>query len=133
MVFIELEFEGNALLDQFQRKFDEVPDKLAEVINNSAEDGQGILMGNAPRDIGTLAGSHKIENRGLLERVIFPDEGIAPYALYVVLGHRTRLFRKSHGQQRWVPPNNYIKDSMPEIKSKVESNLEDFKRWLVEG
>ena len=158
MISLELKLEGN-FIEHFQKKIDEIPDKLSEVVNESALAAQGILMSNAPRDIGNLAGSHRVESNGPLERVIFPDEGVAPYALFVVLGTKPHdiypLGRASYlgndigtrnalfwpGADHPVKKVNhpgtkaqpYIQDSIPEIRSKIESNLEDFKQWLMEG
>lgn len=144
MVLIELKFEGKVFLEHLQRKFDEVPDKLSEVVNESALGAQDILADNAPRKWGTLAGSHRPESRGMFERVIFPDEGIAPYALFVVLGTKPHVIEgdpylywpgAKHPVRRvnhpGTKPNNYIKESVPEIQSKVEAELDDFKQWLL--
>jgi hypothetical protein len=146
MVNIELKFEGRALLDKLQKKADEVPDKLSKVLNESAFNAQDILERNAPRDTGNLAGSHRVENRGLLERIIFPDEGVAPYALFVVLGTKPHVIEGNpylywpgadHSVKRVNHPGTkaqpYIKESIPEIQAKIRSNLDDFKQWVLKG
>lgn len=142
---IEIDVEYEALYSKLVQKRDEAPNRLANVVNNSALDGQGIVMSNAPIKKGNLRAATRVENRGLLERVIFPDQGVAPYALWVITGSDPHVI-KGNPWLSWPgakhpvkkvnhpgnKPNDYMKRSIPAIKSKIESNLEEFKQWLAE-
>lgn len=131
-MMLEITVEYEALASKLEKKKAEAPNKLADTINESGLNAQELLMIASPVDKGNLRASHHVENKGLLERVIFPDEGVAPYAWYVILGHRTRRFTKSHGQQKWVPGNDYPKRAYPLIRKVVEENLNEFITWLSE-
>lgn len=143
MFMFEIEVDYRALVSKLEKKKNETPNKLAETLNQSGMDAQGILMINSPIREGTLRGSHRVESRGLLERVIFPDQGIAPHALFVVLGTKPHIITGNpylywkgadHPVKKVNHPgtkaNDYIKKSVPAIKLKVENNLQDFVNWL---
>ena len=137
MHIINAEVDYEAFLYKFNAKADQIPSRLSGAINKSALDGQGIVKINAPVGVGTaspgnLRSATDVENRGLLERVIFPNIDKAYYALFVILGHLTRPFKKTHGQQRWVKGNDYFGKSMPQVRNVVEKNLKEFTDWLAE-
>lgn len=154
---IEIEADYTSLYNKLIQKRDQSPDILALVVNESGMAGHGIVVSKAPIDEGTLRGSHRVESRGLLERVIFPDQGVAPHALFVILGTKPHIimgkpylsFKGKNGRvllgrklknatkpgivhHPGTKPNDYMKKSIPAIKSEIESNLEEFKNWLME-
>jgi len=142
-MIIEVDADYQGLLSKLIEKRDEAPNKLAEVVNESAFEGQAIVIGNAPIKEGTLRGSHRVESRGLLERIIFPDQGVAPHALFVILGTKPHTI-KGKPYLSWkgakhpvkkvnhpgTKPNDYMKKSIPAIKTRIESNLQTFTDWL---
>ncbi len=141
----KIDTEYQAVYSRLARKRDEAPSKLSKALNESALAGQGVLMTNAPIKEGTLRGSHRIENRGWLERVIFPDTGVAPHALFVIRGTKPHdingnkyLYWKGakHPVRKvrhpGTKPNDYIKKSIPTIRSLVENNIQQFMDWLKE-
>lgn len=129
---IKIDVDYTSLYSKLIQKRDQAPNKLSEVVNESGFNAQELLMYAAPIRTGNLRGSHRVENKGLLERIIFPDTAIAPYALYVIMGHRTKKFTKTSGQQKWVKANNYPARTMPIIKQVVNENLQEFTDWLNE-
>jgi hypothetical protein len=141
---MEIAIEYQAVYNKLIQKKDEAPNKLSEVINESALNAQELLMIAAPVDKGNLRASHRIENMGLLGRAIFPDTHIAYYAWYVILGHRTRSSKSSNyngnhisarlgrGNQGWVKANDYPARTFPVIQQVVKENVQHFMDWLSE-
>lgn len=148
MINIKMDVDYEALASKLSKKSDEAPGKLADALNESGLAGQRILIDAAPRGVGTpapgtLKASHTVESNGLLERVIFPDEGRAPYAWYVILGHLTRPSRGTsarnatsrynvNSSQRWVKGNDYPRKSASNIQKAVEDNIQEFIDWAMQ-
>ncbi len=102
---MEVVINGDALLNALSTKASELPDRLEGLgfdvsdilVRNSQKEsphdfGTSISRQKNPKLTGNLAASIKPNDNGPLSYIIAPDEGVAPYALFVILeGVITRL------------------------------------------
>lgn len=137
---IEVEI-NSSLLESLSNKVDELPDRFTQLVNESAFITQNKSVEEAPFITHNLETSIQIsEGDGLFSRIVYPDEGIAPYALFVILGHMTRPSHvntpmgkmKYGGGQHFVPGNPFFDRAQPRAEAEIEQEIADFTEWLKE-
>ena len=106
-----------SLLNALQEKSQNIGNKLAILGDTISQDIRDLAVVEAPHKTGNLQSSIRIENNGPFSYIIAPDEGIAPYALYVILGHMTRPVTVDggsqgkmsyHGFQHFIMGNDFL-------------------------
>jgi hypothetical protein len=120
--------DDDTLLEGLQRKADQLPEELKNLVTDVTfivETNVKIERpaGPMPVQTGNLQGSISIDNLSDYEKRIFPDEGIAPYAEYVIRGVRGKVF---------VGPMDFLTDGAEKSKPEVNARLEEFKQWILE-
>jgi hypothetical protein len=88
-------------------------------------------MDEAPYITHNLQNATSYESEGEFSWRIYPDEGVAPYALYVILGHLTRpaiLHPEKSKGQRWVEGNPYFERGL--ANADYESEIAQFESWI---
>ena len=124
---LEVLIDNDTLLEGLQRKADELPEQLRELTNTVAfivdeEIKKERPAGPMPVITGNLQGSISIDNVSDYIKRIYPDEGIAPYAEYVLRGIR--------GKAK-VDEINFLGDGLRNAEPRVESEVNEFKSWLL--
>lgn len=124
---IEVLIKNEDLIQGLQSKADELPEQLKTLTATAtfAVDREIKIerpAGPMPVITGNLQGSISIDNISDYEKRIYPDEGIAPYAEYVLKGIR--------GKGR-VDPIDFMGEGFAKAEPEIESAVEDFKSWLL--
>ena len=96
---MEALINADVLLNNLQRKQDEIPDRLNRLVRDVSNIYRNMVVLEAPRITGNLKSSIRVEDVDALTRRVFPDENQAPYAIYVLEGVR--------GKGR-VAPNDFM-------------------------
>lgn len=139
---IEASVASEDLLDALQQGINELPDKLNQAGGQIAFIKHGYAVDEAPFITHNLQGSLTWESNGLLSWIIFPDEGIAPYALYVILGHMTRPKtidtgdyggKMSYGgDQRMVPGNPFLDRADAASEADTQAEIDNLEQWILD-
>ena len=125
---IEALIDADVLVDKLQTKADELPAKLKELVGAvtfavDEEVKRERPDGPMPVITGNLQGSISIDNISDYSKRIYPDEGIAPYAIYVMRGVR--------GKGR-VAPIDFMGDGYTAAEPRADALVDEFMDWLKE-
>ena len=113
--------DTSELIQHFESKKEEIPDKLGKLVQDVSNIYRNMVVLEAPRITGNLKSSIRVEDVDKLSRRVFPDEGQAPYAYYVLIGVR--------GKGR-VPPNDFMGRGAERGKEGSETYVNEFMDWL---
>jgi hypothetical protein len=129
---------SESLLSALQEKSDNFADKLAILGDTISQDITKLAVQEAPHRTGNLQGSIRPEQDGPFSYIISPDEGVAPYALYVILGHMTRPVTVDggsqgkmsyHGFQHFVQGNDFLQRAEDQSQSIIDSDVNELEDW----
>ena len=120
---IEVLIDSSVIAEHYQRKADELPEQLRNLTNTAAFAVDKGVKESVPVITGNLQGSISIDNVSDYVKRIYPDEGIAPYAIYVLKGVR--------GKGR-VPANDFLSAGYAKAESEIDAAVDEFKSWLME-
>ena len=120
---LEVLVDNDTLIQGLERKANELPEQLRELTNEAAFIVDAHVKLETPVQTGNLQGSISIDNVSDYVKRIYPDEGIAPYAIYVLMGVR--------GKAR-VDPNDFMGRGFEAAQDEIDSAIEEFKSWLLE-
>ncbi len=122
----------DALFNALQNKADEVPDELmglgiditdklvANVQDESPHDlATSISKQKNPKLTGNLAAGIRAIDNGNLSWIIAPDEGVSPYALFVIL----------EGVSRDYPGNDFLQRGEDKTQPDIEDMVQQFENW----
>ena len=144
---MEALIETETLLEHFNRKADEIPDRLKGLVSEVAFIYQNCIMDEAPVVTHNLQAATSIENIDDYTARVFPDEGTAPYAEWVILGTEPHMIfpvnKKAlfwDGADHPVPsvlhpgtkPNPYFDRGAETAKIEADFEVENFLQWLTE-
>jgi len=124
-----------ALIDDstFKQGLQLKADKLPEELKSLVTDVTFIVDENVKRDrklggpmpvvTSNLQGSISIDNLSDYQKRLFPDEGIAPYVIYVLKGVRGK---------KQVTSIDFLAEGVELAQPAVDARLEEFKSWIME-
>ncbi|WP_407376624.1 hypothetical protein [Methanobrevibacter sp.] len=118
---MEALIDSSVLMEHLQSKHDEIPDKLGELVQNVSNVYRNFVVLEAPRITGNLKSSIRVEDVDQLSRRVYPDEGQAPYAIYVLKGVRGKAT---------VEPNDFMGRGAERGRTASEKYITDFISWL---
>lgn len=118
---MEALINADVLAANLQRKHDEIPDRLNRLVRDVSNIYRNMVVLEAPRITGNLKSSIRVEDVDALSRRVYPDEGQAPYAIYVLEGVR--------GKAR-VEPNDFMGRGAEAGQEMSQSNINEFIEWL---
>ncbi len=116
---IEIKVDSEALLSALQSRANELPDRLNQLGNEAANIVKRNAVDEAPRRTGNLKASIWPVSTGPMTWVIAPDEGVAPYALYVLLG------------TRFQTANPFLDRAERISRSEIDDEIALFEKWLT--
>ena len=119
---LEVLIDNDTLIAGLQRKADELPEQLRELTNTAAFAVDQHVKEEVPVITGNLQGSISIDNVSDYVKRIYPDEGIAPYAIYVLKGVRGKAE---------VDKNPFMDRGFEAAEPEIEAAVEEFKAWLL--
>jgi hypothetical protein len=123
---IEVEISSESLFTALQNKTNELPDRLNRMGASIILAMHGHAVDEAPYITHNLQASLTWEENGLLSWRLFPNEGVAPYALYVILGHNTRPGKNQH----WVEGNPFLDRASDLSEADIQSEIAELEEWL---
>lgn len=122
---MEALIDSETLITGLEKKGDQLPEELKKLVGTvvfAVEEKIKVEGDPMPVITGNLQGS--ITNAGSdFERRIYPDEGIAPYAYYVLKGIR--------GKAK-VAENDFMGIGFSNAQDDIDNAVEEFKSWLLE-
>ena len=118
---MEALINADLLLQHLESKRDEIPSRLVTLVTDVSNIYRNCVVLEAPRITGNLKGSVRVEDIDNLSRRVYPDEGQAPYAIYVLEGVR--------GKAR-VEPNDFMGRGAERGQEMSQSNITEFIEWL---
>ena len=130
---------SEALLNALQNKSNELPDRLNQTGNDIGFIVQNNVMDEAPVITHNLQAATRLDSAGFLSWIVYPDEGVAPYALFVILGHMTRPRTIKTGgmygdvtytgNQHFVEGNPYLDRGLANAQSEIDDEIANFEAW----
>lgn len=120
---LEVLVDNDTLLQGLTRKADQLPEQLRELTNTAAFAVDQHVKEEVPVITGNLQGSITIDNVSDYVKRVYPDEGIAHYAIYVLIGVR--------GKGR-VAPNDFMGRGLEAAQGEIDSAVNEFKSWVLE-
>ena len=155
---MEALIDAQLLIDNFNRRGNEIPEKLHKLVTEVSMIVQGNIQDEAPVVTGNLQSSIRREYLGNFSYRIFPDEGIAPYAYFILKGTEPHEIRPkgqgtfhagqqlTKGAALWWPgldhpvakvnhpgtkANPFFDRGIQNSKSDIQAEVESFKNWLT--
>ena len=119
---LEVLVDNETLIAGLQSKANELPEQLRKLTNTAAFAVDRSVKEEVPVITGNLQGSISIDNVSDYVKRIYPDEGIAPYAIYVLIGVRGK------GS---VPANDFLGRGLEKAQPEIDSAVNEFKSWLI--
>lgn len=146
---MEVLVDDATLLAGLQNKADRIPEELKRLVNTAAFAVDREVKLAAPVKTGNLQGATSIDNLSDYEKRIFVDEGIAPYAIYVIKGTRPHdivitpkeakalntpygLFKRVVVPHPGTEANDYFQTGVDNAKPAIDSAINEFKSWIME-
>ena len=148
---MEVLIDDEAFSNALQNKADKLPEELKNLVNTAAFAVDREVKLAAPVKTGNLQGATSIDNLSDYEKRIYVDEGIAPYALYVIKGtdpyvidiypvnakalywpgadHPVKHVQVHHPG---IKGNDYFQTGLDNAQSEIQSAIDDFKSWITE-
>lgn len=120
---LEVLIDNDTLVTALNRKADELPEQLRNLTNTAAFAVDKGVKEEVPVITGNLQGSISIDNVSDYVKRIYPDEGIAPYAIYVLKGVRGKAF---------VGENDFLARGFSKAQPEIDSAVDEFKQWIME-
>lgn len=142
---LEVLVDNETLLAGLERKAGELPEQLRRLTNEAAFIVDAHVKQEVPVQTGNLQGSISIDNVSDYVKRIYPDEGIAPYAIYVIketppheiwaapgsaLNTPYGLFRKVN--HPGTAANDFMGRGFEAAQDDIESAVDEFKSWLLD-
>ena len=144
---LEVLIDDDTFTVALQQKADKLPEELKNLVNTAAFAVDREIKEAAPVRTGNLQGATSIDNLSDYEKRIFVDEGIAPYAIYVIKGTEPYDIYPVNKQALWWPgldhpvkhvshpgisANDYFQTGVDNAKPEVDQAVNDFKAWIME-
>lgn len=144
---MEVLLDDDIIMEGLQNKADRLPEELKNLVNTAAFAVDREIKQASPVITGNLQGATSIDNLSDFEKRVFVDEGIAPYALYVIKGtkphdiypvNKKALFwpGAEHPVKKVHHPgteaNDYFQEGVENAQYDIDNAVEQFKSWIME-
>lgn len=113
---------NDTLLNALQNKESEFVEKFTGLGNDIALTEQNAAKDESPYITHTLERSIKVVEVGPPSWTIAPDEGVAPYALFVILD----------GVNRNYTGNDFMQRGYDSSQGDVDSKIAEFEEWCAD-
>lgn len=144
---LEVLVDNETLIAGLQNKADRIPEELKNLVNTAAFAVDREVKEASPVITGNLQGATSIDNLSDYEKRIFVDEGIAPYAIYVIKGTRPHDIYPVNAKALYWPgadhpvkvvhhpgteANDYFSTGVENARPEIDAAINDFKSWIME-
>lgn len=144
---LEVLVDSETLIAGLQTKADRIPEELKNLVNTAAFAVDREIKEASPVVTGNLQGATSIDNLSDYEKRIFVDEGIAPYAIYVIKGTRPHDIYPVNAKALYWPgadhpvkvvhhpgteANDYFSTGVENARPEIDTAINEFKSWIME-
>ena len=144
---MEALIDDETLKSALQNKADRLPEELKMLVNTAAFAVDREVKLAAPVKTGNLQGATSIDNLSDYEKRIYVDEGIAPYAIFVIKGTRPHMIYPVNKKALYwdgadhpvasvlhpgTDPNDYFQEGVENAQYDIDNAVEEFKSWIME-
>ena len=156
---LEVLVDNETLIAGLQNKADRIPEELKNLVNTAAFAVDREVKEASPVITGNLQGATSIDNLSDYQKRIFVDEGIAPYAIFVIKGTQPHdIYPKglaiSYARKQltsssalWWPgldhpvkvvhhpgteANDYFSTGVENARPEIDTAINEFKSWIME-
>ena len=144
---LEVLVDNETLIAGLQNKADKIPEELKNLVNTAACAVDREVKEAAPVITGNLQGATSIDNLSDYEKRIFVDEGIAPYAIYVIKGTQPHDIYPVNANALFWPgadhpvkvvhhpgteANDYFSTGVENARPEIDTAINEFKSWIME-
>jgi hypothetical protein len=144
---LEVLVDNETLIAGLQNKADRIPEELKNLVNTAAFAVDREVKEASPVITGNLQGATSIDNLSDYEKRIFVDEGIAPYAIYVIKGTKPHDIYPVNAKALYWPgaehpvkvvhhpgteANDYFTTGVENARPAIDTAINDFKSWIME-
>ena len=144
---LEVLVDSETLIAGLQNKADRIPEELKNLVNTAAFAVDHEIKEAAPVITGNLQGATSIDNLSDYEKRIFVDEGIAPYAIYVIKGTKPHDIYPVNAKALYWPgadhpvkvvhhpgteANDYFTTGVENARPEIDTAINEFKSWIME-
>lgn len=144
---LEVLVDSETLIAGLQTKADRIPEELKNLVNTAAFAVDREIKEAAPVITGNLQGATSIDNLSDYEKRIFVDEGIAPYAIYVIKRTRPHDIYPVNAKALYWPgadhpvkvvhhpgteANDYFSTGVENARPEIDTAINEFKSWIME-
>ena len=130
---------SESLLNALQEKSQNIGNKLAVLGDTISLDIKNLAVEEAPHLTGNLHSSLRNESTGPFSYIIYPDEGVAPYALFVILGtaphwighaiNMPGIGWRYIGMHPGTAPNDFLQRAEDQSQSIIDSDVNELEDW----
>lgn len=144
---LEVLMDSETLIAGLQTKADRIPEELKNLVNTAAFAVDREIKEAAPVITGNLQGATSIDNLSDYEKRIFVDEGIAPYAIFVIKGTKPHNIYPVNAKALYWPSadhpvkvvhhpgteaNDYFSTGVENARPEIDTAINEFKSWIME-
>lgn len=144
---LEVLVDNETLIAGLQNKADRIPEELKNLVNTAAFAVDREVKEASPVITGNLQGATSIDNLSDYEKRIFVDEGIAPYAIYVIKGTQPHDIYPVNAKALYWPgadhpvkvvhhpgteANDYFTTGVENARPEIDTAINEFKSWIME-
>ena len=144
---LEVLVDNETLIAGLQNKADRIPEELKNLVNTAAFAVDREVKEASPVITGNLQGATSIDNLSDYQKRIFVDEGIAPYAIFVIKGTQPHDIYPVNGKALYWPgadhpvkvvhhpgteANDYFSTGVENARPEIDTAINEFKSWIME-
>lgn len=144
---LEVLVDNETLIAGLQNKADRIPEELKNLVNTAAFAVDREVKEASPVITGNLQGATSIDNLSDYQKRIFVDEGIAPYAIFVIKGTQPHDIYPVNGKALYWPgadhpvkvvhhpgteANDYFSTGVENARPEIDTAVNEFKSWIME-
>lgn len=144
---LEVLIDTDTLIAGLQNKADRIPEELKNLVNTAAFAVDEEVKKASPVRTGNLQGATSIDNLSDYEKRIFVDEGIAPYAIYVIKGTSPHDIYPVNAKALYWPgaehpvkvvhhpgteANDYFQTGVENARPAIDTAVNELKSWIME-
>ena len=146
---MEVLIDDGTVIEGLERKASQIPEELKNLVNTAAFAVDREVKQASPVVTGNLQGATSIDNLSDYEKRVFVDEGIAPYAIFVIKGTRPQdivitpkeaqalntpygLFKRVVVPHPGTEANDYFSTGVENARPEIDTAINEFKSWIME-
>ena len=146
---MEVLIDDGTVIEGLERKASQIPEELKNLVNTAAFAVDREVKQASPVVTGNLQGATSIDNLSDYEKRVFVDEGIAPYAIFVIKGTRPHdivitpkeaqalntpygLFKRVVVPHPGTEANDYFSTGVENARPEIDTAINEFKSWIME-